>query len=111
MTEPKEGCGWVPICAEATVCHLVTAYDVLDSRISLVVTAGWVVDKDPENHLKTVKSHLEYGRGFLEDIEHVQPYAVPGVQPDASLVSTDAPRRDDPYVSFGPLPSVHGSRA
>ncbi|KZV61940.1 hypothetical protein PENSPDRAFT_270835 [Peniophora sp. CONT] len=61
------------------------------------VTAGWVVDKDPASHLTTVKNHLEYGRGFLEDIENVQPYKVPDIEPNLSIVSKDAPRPDDPF--------------
>ena len=63
-----------------------------------VVTAGWVVDKNPESHLKTVKTHLEHGRNFLASIENVQPYPVPDVEPNLALVSKHAPYQNDPYV-------------
>ncbi|VDB91195.1 unnamed protein product [Peniophora sp. CBMAI 1063] len=61
------------------------------------IIAGWVVDKDPENHLNTVKSHLEYGRNFLGGIEKVQPYTVPDIEPNLSLVLNDAPHPGDPF--------------
>ena len=56
------------------------------------------MDKDPENHLMTVKKHLEHGRNVLGGIEKVQPYKVPDIEPNLSLVSKDAPRENDPYV-------------
>ena len=48
--------------------------------------------------MMTVKKHLEHGRNVLGGIEKVQPYKVPDIEPNLSLVSKDAPRENDPYV-------------
>ncbi|KAI0068212.1 hypothetical protein BV25DRAFT_1818597 [Artomyces pyxidatus] len=58
---------------------------------------GWAMEKDPEDHVKRVKHHLEGGRAILSNMQNITTYDLDGVTPNMEQVTLSPPQPDDPF--------------
>ncbi|KZV71332.1 hypothetical protein PENSPDRAFT_540994, partial [Peniophora sp. CONT] len=63
------------------------------------VRLGWAMESDPETHVRRVKDRLGKGREFLESLKSrdIQTYDIPGIKPNADLLSRPPPRSGDAF--------------
>ena len=61
------------------------------------MVTGWVMEKDPLDHVNRVKDRLNHGREILENLRDVHTYPLPGVVADIELFALDPPKRDDKF--------------
>jgi len=63
------------------------------------VRAGWVMEKTIQDHLDRVRSRLATGRNLLRSLREsdIQPYQVPDVTADQSLLHTNPPEDHDKF--------------
>ena len=90
------GCGWEHTCVGVTVSTIATVL-LHHAHVSPVVNTGWVMEKDPLDHVNRVKDRLSHGREILEGLKEIHAYPVPGVVANAEQLSLDPPRVGDKF--------------
>ena len=79
----------------------------------IVMNTGWVMEKDPLDHVNRVKDRLSHGREILRDLKEIQAYPLPGVvaNDDIHLAVRHGEVHNPARVLYGRLPDYHLSRA
>ncbi|VDB85455.1 unnamed protein product [Peniophora sp. CBMAI 1063] len=61
------------------------------------VNTGWVMEKEPLDHVSRVRDRLSHGRAVLEGLKDVYPYPLPGVVVNVEQLTLDPPKPHDKF--------------